>query len=97
MSDKHRSARSLEDLDSAALTELAHVVEDIDNGYRAVAEKVGALYLRADEQQLSDLTAQLDKPMRNASENEQAFAALLDELRVQRRRRQPAGQPDREV
>jgi len=39
------------------------------------------------EHQLGELTAQLDRPMRIASENEQTFAALLDILRMQRNRR----------
>ena len=43
--------------------------------------------MRADEHQLGDLTTQLDKPMRNASENEQAFAAMLDELQMLHNRR----------
>ncbi|HRA64209.1 MAG TPA: hypothetical protein PLY50_16405 [Burkholderiaceae bacterium] len=34
----------------------------------------------ADELQLTSLTRALDKPMRNASDNEQMFAAILHEL-----------------
>ncbi len=87
MNDKSKSAGTLEAVDTEVLEDLRRRVEDIDNCYRAVAEKVGQLYMRADENQLGDLTTQLDKPMRNASENEQAFAALLDELQMQRNRR----------
>lgn len=78
---------ALKDIESAALDELTQRVEDIDNCYRSVAEKVGQLYMRADEERLPGITAQLDKPMRNASENQQAFAALLDDLRMQRNQR----------
>ena len=86
MTEPHPT-RDLDQLEAEALDELARRVEDIDNSYRAVAEKVGQLYLRADECHLDALTAQLDKPMRNASENEQTFAAMLDELRMQQNRR----------
>ncbi len=90
MSDKQPPSQTLDEIELAALDDLARRVEDIDNSYRAVAEKVGQLYLRADEQHLDALTAQLDKPMRNASENEQTFAALLDELKMQQNRRKAA-------
>jgi len=43
--------------------------------------------MHADERHRGDITAQLDKPMRNPSENEQASAALLDALRMQRTQR----------
>lgn len=90
MSTEENRARTLDEMESAAIDELARRIEDIDNSYRAVAEKVGQLYMSADEHRLDELTAQLDKPMRNASENEQTFAALLDELRMQQNRRKPA-------
>ena len=80
-------ASRLHEADVEVLDEMSRRVQDIDNCYRAVAEKVGQLYLRADEHRLPEITSQLDKPMRNASENEQAFAALLDELRQVRSRR----------
>lgn len=75
------------ELDNDLLNDLVNRVEDIDNSYRAVAEKVGQLYLQAEEGKVSTLTKQLDKPMRNASENEQMFAALLDELKMQQNQR----------
>lgn len=77
----------LRNADTEVLDDLINRVQDIDNSYRAVAEKVGQLYMRADENHLAQITSQLDKPMRNASENEQAFAALLDELRMLRNQR----------
>ncbi len=90
MNAERHAGQSLDEIESAALDDLARRIEDIDNSYRAVAEKVGQLYLRADEYHVDSLTAQLDKPMRNASENEQTFAALLDELRMQQNRRKAA-------
>ena len=78
----------LAELSSEALAELTRRVEDISNSYRAVAEKMGQLYMAADEHSVSMLTARLDKPMRNASDNEQAFSAILEELRAQTRKRE---------
>ena len=72
----------LKNVDTSALNDLINRVEDINNSYTAVAEKMGQLYMRADEQKLASLTASLDKPMRNASDNQQSFAAILDELRM---------------
>lgn len=90
MNAERHAGQSLDEIESAALDDLARRIEDIDNSYRAVAEKVGQLYLSADEYRLDELTAQLDKPMRNASENEQTFAALLDVLKMQQNRRRAA-------
>jgi len=90
MSAEQHPSQTLDEIEATAVEELTRRVEDIDNSYRAVAEKVGQLYLCADEYHLDTLTAQLDKPMRNASENEQTFAALLDELRMQQNRRKAA-------
>ena len=45
------------------------------------------LYMKADDNHLEEITTHLDKPMRNASENEQAFAALLEEMRMLRNSR----------
>lgn len=86
MTEQENAKQALEALDVEILDEMLRRVEDIDNSYRAVAEKVGQLYLRADENRIGEITDQLDKPMRNASENEQSFAALLDELRMLRNR-----------
>ena len=69
------------------LSQLIKRVQDIDNTYRAVAEKMGQLYMLADEHHVSSLTRSLDKPMRNASDNEQAFAAILQDLRKRANRR----------
>jgi hypothetical protein len=68
------------------LNELLRRVQDINNSYRAVAEKMGQLYMCADELQLTALTRDLDKPMRNASDNEQLFSAILEDLQSFTRR-----------
>jgi hypothetical protein len=47
---------------------------------------MGQLYMCADELQLTALTRDLDKPMRNASDNEQLFAAILEDLQSFSRR-----------
>lgn len=73
--------KELADVSAEALAELTRRVEDIDNSYRSVAVKMGQLYMCADENKVASLTRMLDKPMRNASDNEQAFAAILEELR----------------
>lgn len=70
------------DADSQVLNDLVKRITDLDNAYRAIAEKAGQLYMRADEAGMSRLTELLDKPMRNASDNQQAFAALLADLQV---------------
>jgi len=72
----------LGDVDAATLAELLRRLRDIDQSYRAVAEKMGQLYMFADGSQAAALTRRLDLPMRNASQNERDFAALLDELQV---------------
>jgi len=65
-----------------ALDELARRVQDIHSSHRSVAQKMGQLYICADENNVMSLTAALDQPMRNASESEQTFAAILEQLRV---------------
>jgi len=70
----------LEAIDSEVVGQLTKRIRDIDNSYRSVAEKMGQLYMFADEHRVASLTRTLDKPMRNASENEQTFAAILEEL-----------------
>lgn len=87
MTDDNKTTAELEALDIDALTELTRRVQDIDNSYRAVAEKMGQLYMFADENKVASLTGGLDKPMRNASDNEQMFAAWLEDLRMQALRR----------
>lgn len=79
--DKQKQAE-LEEIDDEGLTELIRRVQDISNSYRAVAEKMGQLYMCADELKFSVLTKELDKPMRNASDNEQMFSAALEELQA---------------
>jgi hypothetical protein len=80
-------AREFDSRDLDLLDEMARRISEIDNSYRAVAEKVGQLYMRADEAGLEQLTEMLDKPMRNASDNQQSFAALLREVRQASQRR----------
>lgn len=82
MSEDLRMALELDGLAADAVHDLARRMQDIDNSYRAVAEKMGQLYMCADEHNVSALTRSLDKPMRNASENEQMFAAILEELQL---------------
>jgi hypothetical protein len=82
MSEGTLASLGLEDVSAEALDELTRRVQDIDNSYRAVAEKMGQLYMCADTHKVAALTRRLDKPMRNASENEQMFAAILEELRM---------------
>lgn len=79
--DSPHHAREFDSQDLDLLNEMARRITEIDNSYRAVAEKVGQLYMRADEAGLEQLTEMLDKPMRNASDNQQSFAALLREVR----------------
>jgi len=75
-----KAGTGLEEISEQVLGELTRRVQDIDNSYRAIAGKMGQLYMFADENKVVSLTRGLDKPMRNASENEQMFAALLQEL-----------------
>ncbi len=68
----------LEQQDAALLTELASRLESIGRSYSTMAQQVGALYIRADESGLDSLTQVLDRPMRNASADQQTFDALLE-------------------
>lgn len=65
-----------------AVANMLRRVQDVDNAYRSLAEKMGQMYMHADEAGLVGVTQMLDKPMRNASDNQQAFAALLSELQM---------------
>ena len=69
-------------LDLPKLDALINRVTDLDNAYRAIAEKAGQLYMKADEDGLTALTGLLDKPMRNASDKQQTFTALLADLKM---------------
>ena len=82
MTIEKQKLAELEKIDGAGLTELIRRVQDINNSYRAVAEKMGQLYMCADELKFTALTQELDKPMRNASDNEQMFSAALEELQA---------------
>ncbi len=78
---------NLDNVEIAVLDDLVKRVGDIDHAYRSLAEKMGQLYMKADEAGLGEVTALLDKPMRNASDNHQSFVALLDEVRTHRSQR----------
>lgn len=67
--------------------ELQRRVLEIEAGYREIAQKMGQLYMYADRQGLAQLTRCLDRPMRNASDNECAMVSILDELRLDASRR----------
>lgn len=87
MAESEKKNVELSEVSDEVLAELTRRIQDIDNSYRAVAEKVGALYIYADENNVAALNRSLDKPMRNASENEQTFAAILEDLRMYGNRR----------
>jgi len=87
MSLETNTNHSLSDVNLEVLDELLKRVADIDHVYRSLAEKMGQLYMKADEAGLVDLTSLLDKPMRNASDNHQAFVALVDEMKMARYQR----------
>jgi hypothetical protein len=87
MNDKATLDKQVHALEPEVLDELVRRIGDLNNAYRAIAEKAGQLYLKADEAGLSALTGMLDKPMRNASDNQQAFATLLSELQMSANRR----------
>lgn len=87
MTEETGLGNDLANVSGEVLGELTKRVQDIDNSYRAVAEKMGQLYMCADENKVASLTRRLDKPMRNASDNEQTFSAILEELKMQANRR----------
>lgn len=68
----------LEQLDAELLDELTRRLESIGRSYSALAQQVGALYIKADGSGLDSFTRALDRPMRNASTDQQSFEALLD-------------------
>ena len=80
MSEQSRLIDEMNTVSPEVLEELTRRVKDIEQSYRAVALKMGQLYMRADEHAASSLTRSLDKPMRNASDNERSFAAILEVL-----------------
>jgi hypothetical protein len=82
MNDDPTMLSELASIDAAAIGELTRRVQDIHDSYRVVAQKMGQLYMSADELKVSSLTRGLDKPMRNASDNERIIAAMLDELQA---------------
>ncbi len=80
-------SREIGEVSDEVLGELVRRVQDIDATYRDVARKMGQLYLCADANHVASLTRTLDRPMRNTSDDEQAFADLLEQLRGAARRR----------
>jgi hypothetical protein len=75
----------LEGLNAEALDELARRLESIGRSYSTLAQQVGALYIKADGSGLDGFTRALDRPMRNASTDQQTFEALLDAAQQARR------------
>ncbi|HEY6133038.1 MAG TPA: hypothetical protein VIW70_03580 [Rubrivivax sp.] len=71
------------------LTELVRRVGQIEAMYREIAQRMGQLYMYADQHELASLTRNLDRPMRNASDNERAMVSILGELHWHATRRQP--------
>lgn len=65
------------------LLDLQRRVQDVDNCYRSLAEKMGQLYMAADQCGAHVLTRSLDKPMRNASDNERQFAEMAEAMQMQ--------------
>ncbi len=82
MSDQARLVEEMAAVSDDVLEDLTRRVKDIDQSYRAVARKMGQLYMCADEHSATSLTRSLDKPMRNASDNERTFAAILEALQM---------------
>lgn len=80
-------ARELRSASAQERDELKRRASDIEKHCSAAAEKLGQLYMRADAMGLQGLTRSLDEPMRNASELERTFTALLHELQVGTQRR----------
>ncbi|WP_332742190.1 hypothetical protein [Hydrogenophaga sp.] len=64
------------------LQELKRRVLEIEDGYREVAQRMGQLYMYADQQGLAFLTRYLDQPMRHASDIEQAMVSIIDGLQL---------------
>ena len=56
MTEKTKFAMELANVSDDAVGELTRRVQDIDHSYRAVAEKMGQLYMCADENKLVSLT-----------------------------------------
>lgn len=77
--------RGLAEVSARELDELIHRVADIDHLYRTLAEKMGQLYLKADDAGLAAVTGLLDRPLRHAAESHQALVALQDEMNLRRR------------
>lgn len=90
MSEETKVVMELENVSPEVLAEIMQRVQDIDNSYRGVIQKMGQLYMCADEHKVMSLTRGLDKPMRNASDNEQMFAAIFEEIRIHASQRQGA-------
>ncbi|CAN5756010.1 hypothetical protein BH11PSE8_BH11PSE8_07400 [soil metagenome] len=88
-SPKARGTSDAGDVPDQVLAELIRRVRDIEATYRDAAQKMGQLYIYADQNGLTHLTRDLDRPMRNASDNERAMVSILDALQLTASRRQP--------
>ncbi|MBP6251557.1 MAG: hypothetical protein KA387_02310 [Rubrivivax sp.] len=83
MSSITDSVRQLDTLTDEQLLDLHRRVQDVDNCYRSLAEKMGQLYMAADQSGAHALTRGLDKPMRNASDNQRQFAETAEAMQMQ--------------
>lgn len=89
--DRSGVVLGLDQVADPVLSELIRRVRDIEATYRAAAQMMGQLYMYADRHELCLLTRDLDRPMRNASDNERAMVSILDELQLNANLRQPGG------
>ncbi len=80
MNEQGRLIDEMNAVSAEVLDDLTLRVEEIEQAYRAIARKMGQLYMRADEHAASSLTRSLDKPMRNVLDNERSLAAILEIL-----------------
>ena len=88
MNPKPTAMAGPETVTDEVLAEVILRLQDIEGGHRDLAQKLGQLYIYADRHELASLTRSLDRPMRSASANERALAAILDALKLKSIRRQ---------
>ncbi len=85
MARRKTTGQSLEHIDTAVADDLLRRADEIGHCYRALAEKAGEFYLRADAAGLNEVTRLLNSPMRHAFDGEQAFNAMKQALLARRR------------